>query len=65
VLLALHAAGEERYAETLAIADEGYAGRGAIDEAGFGDHRHMVELPSVDVTPAEYRRLLRGAQARS
>lgn len=46
----------------VAAVDEGYAGRGAIREAGF----EAPEVWNLDITPGEYRRVLRqlGASTR-
>lgn len=42
------------WAEVLSIVEEGYAGVGALDTAGF-PHRRMIALPDVDVVPTVYR----------
>lgn len=50
--------------QILAVIDEGYAGRRAlINVLGDEDYRNVVELPSLDVTPTEYRRLIHRADA--
>lgn len=43
----------------LAIVDEGYAGRRVLlDVLSMRQYANAVELPTLDVPPAEYRRLL-------
>jgi hypothetical protein len=41
--------------------DEGYAGRGAIPDKRNTAHASMpdIELPPINTTPSEYKRLLR------
>lgn len=56
VIMRLHAG--DRYggwAHILAVLDEGYSGVQAVDGAGYGPRSGMVELPSIDVSPATYR----------
>lgn len=40
-----------------AVIDEGYAGRGALHNAGI--RADLIELAELDIPPAEYRRLLK------
>jgi hypothetical protein len=47
---------------TVAMLDEGYGGRRVmLDCMSHDDYRDIRELPAVEITPAEYRRLLKAA----
>ena len=43
--------------ELLSVIDEGYKGITSIDS--FTDHTLLIEMPSTNITPKEYKELLK------